>query len=309
MLTFGNSNYVTRDTQAALDEFNLADSLLISKIHYSSNVVKLAEKATLIIDTLSDKVKKCLFEAVVKDHIIYREEFLQAPYLISSTYETDTKEDYICKFLKRFPEEYRKIFKSLDSELFYNIINKPVWESDPYSEPSFSPFSVIQSVYWHKSRYSKSHDATKLYVEYEKEIDTDINFQRLGVQIKTNIFEHYLRNASSEEKSSWDFLAPLTPIFSTLKPLQQEIFVAVAISELFFERYYGQDDRLGNVKSDKYSSEEVMDSLTVVPFHLLNKHYQNENIDDQHIENLKALVLNAKLESTMPQKDEKNLRQ
>lgn len=140
MLTFGKSNYVTRDTQAALDEFNLADSLLTSKIYYSTNVVKLAEKASLIIDTLSDKVKKCLFEAVVKDHLLYREEFMQAPYLISSSYERDEKEDYICRFLKSFPEEYRKIFKSLDSELFYHIINKPVWESTPYRTFFFTFF-------------------------------------------------------------------------------------------------------------------------------------------------------------------------
>lgn len=157
----------------------------------------------------------------------------------------------------------------------------------------------------HKSRYAKSHDATKLYVEYEKEIDTDVNFERLGVQIKTNIFEHYLRNASSEEKSSWDFLAPLTPIFSTLKPLQQEIFVAVAVSELFYRHITGEEERVLNEKSEKYSAQDVMDSLTVVPFHLLNKYYQNTNIDEEHIENLNKLVLNAKLESTMPYKDEK----
>ena len=134
----------------------------------------------------------------------------------------------------------------------------------------------------------------------------DINFQRVGVQIKTNIFEHYLRNASSEENSSWDFLAPLTPIFSTLKPLQQEIFVAVAISELFYtNRTGGEEERVLNKKSEKYSAQDVMDSLTVVPFHLLNKYYQNKSIDEDHIENLNKLVLNAKLESTMPQKDEK----
>ena len=81
MLKIEKPYYVTHEKQAALDEFNLPDSLLISKIYYSKNVVKLAEKAILISDSLSEKVKQCLFEALVKDHILYREEFVNHPAL------------------------------------------------------------------------------------------------------------------------------------------------------------------------------------------------------------------------------------
>ena len=78
--------YLTHEKKAALDKFDLPDSLLISKIYYSKNVVNLAEKAILILDNLSEKVKQRLFEALVKDNILYREEFIQAPHLISSIY-------------------------------------------------------------------------------------------------------------------------------------------------------------------------------------------------------------------------------
>lgn len=289
--------------QQALNEFNFSDDDLLDKISFSKNIVELADKATLILDTLSKKVKTSLYEALVKDHMLYRDEFINSEYFIASKHEFSQDEDYICKFFKVFPKQYRETFKTLDEQLFNSVINKPVWEQNEFKKIVNSPLSLIQKTYLQKSKYHNTHEATQIYVEFQKNIDTDVNEQKLGVPIKTNIFQYYLIECGKEE-SSWDFFAPLTPIFSTLKPIQQETYVAVAISELFFKTGYSIDDSLHNVKSEKYSIESVKDSLLVVPWDLINKYCDCNNIEKKDKDSLNATLLNSKMQSTIPYKDE-----
>lgn len=202
----------------------------------------------------SDRVENNFFELLVKDHIIFKRDYMQQESLI----ESSTHQSYkVIKFMKMLPVAYIKKFESIDSELLNSLFEKPVAAS--------LHMNLAQHVYFHKSQTGHLEEARELFTNFSdlilKPVCKDIN----GYKMKTDICDYYLKDADQLE--SWDFFAPMD--YQKLNDNQKEVYLATGISHLLNESNRP-------LRSRNYSQEDIMNALMVVPNDRL-KYYIDAN--------------------------------
>ena len=276
--------------------FLLKDEDAIDWIESNKNeLVLFAKKIQSFNGLQSKQVENKFFETLVKSHILYRQEFIEATSINAKTDSREANrdyEDYITHFFKIFPKTYRDIFKKLDLELFESIITKPISVSH-YENPGSSnkntfthmlPFNLIQFVYLFKTKPELKNDATDIYLDCTEAMNMPITISIRQVECKTDIFEYFL----SYDHKNWSFFAPLIPIFDLLSLHQQKIFVAVGMSELEapHENEHGE---ILNPRNQDYNQKFVIESLKAVPVELLIP-YENFYFADNIEKEFKVLI-------------------
>lgn len=301
-------NYFIKICEASLLHLNSwTDKTLLTWLkNHSDSILKVVISFNMAKNSnidFSPLIEKTIYDLSISQYIKNRKEIMSMSEIDIENRGAFDYKNRLLEFFTATSHLYVEKFKQKDSELFFNILNKPLKERN---ELCSNPLNFSQEIYFRKSYDTGSskemnNDALDFFLNYKDIILKPVQTHLHGIPKTQDVFEYILTESCRAARSSWYFVAPLKNMLHELTPEQQHIYVCLAFTEL----YINFDDCNGHTinKKSHFSSEEIIDFLSVAPIDLLQQTFSltRPQINPKTIPLIEKLILNKKLQEQLPE--------